>query len=318
MDASKKKSNGILCYLEYWIFLLGFSVFRCLSLKAAYRLARRISTLIFLLDSKHRTRSIQHLLHSGVAKTPEEARKIALESFHNSGKTFVEIVKIDQCINDSNYMEKLSLEISDPEARKILDGSPRQVIVATAHLGNWELAGSAYCWRGKTRMTSIMRPLNNSKIGDYIYNHRTNDRHTTVSRERGVRPLLEALKKGETLAIVSDQHASSTEGVETTFFGHPVRTHATPALLHLKTGVPIWPCFLIRKDEDFHFAFESDGLIIYKPTGDKHADVIAITQTINDAIEKSVRRHPEQWLWAHRRWLDINRNHSHSEEIHTT
>ena len=311
----ERKRSWLSIEVEYRIFRLVAFVVRSLSLKTAYQWAGVASGILYALDAKHRKRSISHVLHSGLRSTEEEAAKLVRENFRHAAKVLVEIIKIDQCINAVNYRERLGLDITDPVARRVLDGKPRQVIVVTAHLGNWELAGSAYCWQGNVRMTSIMRPLNNPKIGAFVYGHRTNEAHRTVSRERGIRPLLSALKEGDTLAIVADQHASSSEGVETKFFGQPVRTHATPALLHLKTGIPLWPCFMIRKDDNFHFDFCADGLIEYKPTGDKEADVLAITQMLNDAIEKYVRRYPEQWLWAHRRWLNINRkHHSHQED----
>ena len=303
----EKQRGKLSIELEYRLFLLCVFILRRLSLKNAYALMCAASGILYALDVKHRKRAISHVLHAGVVQTKEEAKKLVRENFRNTAKVFVEIIKIDQCINGGNYREKLGLDISDPVAKEVLSGKPRQVIVVTAHLGNWELAGSAYCWQGGVKMTSIMRPLNNPKIGDFIYNHRTNLDHKTVSREKGIRPLLSALKAGDTLAIVADQHASSSEGVVAQFFGHPARTHATPALLHLKTGVPIWPCFMIRKGDDFNFDFCSDGLIEHKPTGDKEADVMAITQRVNDSIEKFIRLYPEQWLWSHRRWLDINR-----------
>lgn len=312
MKAERKRWR-ISIELEYWLFLLLVFIARRVSLKGAYSFTGYIADIIYLLDVKHRKRAISHVLHSGVRTTREEAAKLVRANFRHAAKVVVEIVKIDQCINGDNYREKIGLDVVDPVVREeIANGRPRQAIFVTGHLGNWELAGSAYCWQGQTRMTSIMRPLNNPKIGAYIYGHRTNEAHSTVSKEKGIRPLLAALRNGENLAIVADQHASSSEGVETTFFGQPVRTHATPALLHLKTGIPLWPGFLIRRDDDFHFDFCSDGLIEYKPTGDKEADILAITQMLNNAIEKYVRLYPEQWLWSHRRWLNINRKHHHA------
>ena len=43
----------------------------------------------------------------------------------------------------------------------------------------------------------------------------------------------------------------------------------------------------IRQDDEFHFAFEADGLIEHKPTGDKDADILAITATIASAEPKA-------------------------------
>jgi KDO2-lipid IV(A) lauroyltransferase len=39
-----------------------------------------------------------------------------------------------------------------------------------------------------------------------------------------------------------------------------------------------------------------------RPTGDRHADVAAITTEVNRVIEGWIRARPGQWLWLHRRW----------------
>jgi KDO2-lipid IV(A) lauroyltransferase len=35
---------------------------------------------------------------------------------------------------------------------------------------------------------------------------------------------------------------------------------------------------------------------------DREEDVQTITQRQNDIIETMIRRHPDHWLWMHRRW----------------
>ena len=37
-------------------------------------------------------------------------------------------------------------------------------------------------------------------------------------------------------------------------------------------------------------------------TGDRDADVLALTQAVNDQLEAWIRAKPESWLWLHRRW----------------
>ncbi len=307
MARKNKSKSSFAIELEYRLFLFAVWCVRRLGLGVAYAAATLAARLVCLFDFKHRNRSVQHILHSGIVKTREEARKLAFENFRHMFKVFVEIVKFDQFINQGNFRERIANEMSDPEARHIIDGNPCQAILATAHLGNWELAGACHCLMCGSSMTSIMRPLGNPKIGRYIYEHRSSFRHKTSSKDKGIRPLLAGIKDGDTIAIVSDQHAGSKEGVETVFFGHPARTHATAALLHLKTGIPIWPVFLVRKDDNFNFAFVGGELIRYAPTGDKDADIKAVCQLFTSSIERFIRAHPEQWIWAHRRWLDLNR-----------
>ena len=39
-----------------------------------------------------------------------------------------------------------------------------------------------------------------------------------------------------------------------------------------------------------------------KRTGDLRADLQAGSQRMTDAIEETIRRYPEQWLWHQKRW----------------
>ena len=60
---------------------------------------------------------------------------------------------------------------------------------------------------------------------------------------------------------------------------------------------------------DFRFAMTAGELIRYTPTGDRDRDVKVVTQMCISALEELIRRRPDQWLWAPRHWLDINRGH---------
>jgi len=65
---------------------------------------------------------------------------------------------------------------------------------------------------------------------------------------------------------------------------------------------------LCRKVSDnFKFEFIVEGPITVEPSGSKEEDIKNLMQKITYETEKVIRRYPEQWMWAHRRWLDINR-----------
>jgi KDO2-lipid IV(A) lauroyltransferase len=37
-------------------------------------------------------------------------------------------------------------------------------------------------------------------------------------------------------------------------------------------------------------------------TGNKQEDILTNTTRCNQVLEELVRKHPDQWLWVHRRW----------------
>ena len=42
--------------------------------------------------------------------------------------------------------------------------------------------------------------------------------------------------------------------------------------------------------------------IFIEKTGDRHADLLAFMNRINQQLEAWIREYPAQWLWLHRRW----------------
>lgn len=277
------------------------------SLKTAYRLSAFLIGLLFYVDIRHRRRTISHLLHAGVVPGRKEVWRLAKKTFLEFSKLLVEVVKMDQCYDLSK------IRVVGPE--KTVDAvlsrkhPNRNVIIVTAHYGNWEVAGTAFSEYSGVRMLSIMRPFDNPLVGELILAHRRSKMHELVDKHGSIRPVLKALQQGRNVSILIDQHASHQEGVENRFFGHPCRTHMTPALLHLKTGIPILPEITRRAGDNFEFELVVGDLIEYRPTGDKENDVRAITQLCTTALERLIAEQPEQWMWAARRWLDIDRNH---------
>jgi KDO2-lipid IV(A) lauroyltransferase len=311
---NKKNKSKIRINLEYYPAMLLVWIIMAMPLRLAYFLSKMGFRILYIIDIKHRRRTIQHMLHSGIVATRKEAVRLSYKVYEHFGQLLVEIIKMNQLITKDNIMNYVSFNAPDEIIEKVFKKEKSEpVIIVTGHCGNWELSGKAYSMLSGHSLVSIMRPLSNPKLGEFIYRHRENPEHRTVSKEKGLRPLLRALQEGKSIAIVADQHATSSEGVETTFFGHPARSHTTPALLHLKTGVPILAGVMRRTDNKFHFEFRGRKLIRVSPGEDRKADIQKITQMYTSELEALIREAPDQWMWSHRRWLDINRKSKYQE-----
>ena len=297
-----KKKSKFAINLEYYAARLGIFWGNLVPLPIAYGTVGIISRIVFLIDAKHRKRTINHILHAGITSDYNEAKKIALANFIHLGKVAVEIVKIDQLLNPKTVKDHVSFTISK-EAKEALNSS-NGTIVASAHYGNWEVHGLSISLFFRP-LDSIGRDLDNPKLSKYIFEKRNAYGGKGFSKDGVIKKLLLSLRAKRALGILIDQHAG--EGVDTMFFGHPVKTHTTPALLHLKTGAPIVLIASRRLDNKFNFEMLIRGPFSVTPSGDKNKDIQAITQKINDEFEKIVAECPEQWLWEHRRWIDIDR-----------
>ncbi len=304
---TRRKKNIILIYIEYWATMFGVFLVKLFPLRFCYIVGDISSSLFFMFDHRHRNRVIDHLMYAGVSETKEEAIKLARANFKHFGRVGSEMLKMKQFVNPENINEFISLSGSK-EAIELFFTSdkPSQAIIITGHYGNWELAGMCYSILSGIGLLTVMRPFDNPKIGEYIYSQREGYNHRICPREGALKSLIGALKKGESVCIIADQHAGRDEGVETKFFGHDARTHASPAMLHLRTGVPILVS-VSKRVGNFKFEFVSADPITMKPTGDKEADIRKLTQIYTTALENLIKEDPVQWLWAHRRWLDMRK-----------
>ncbi len=304
---SKVKST-FLTNIEYYFFRIFIFCTALIPLSLAYLITTLLTKFIFLIDKKHRERAISHILHAKVAKNRKDAIKIAKQSFISIAKTFVEVFKCSNITNPENIKKHFTITGSNKAKELFLsDKNKQNVIVVTAHYGNWELAGGALTVLSNIPMTSVMRPLNNNKIGEYLYKKREKHGHKICAKDGAIRTLLSTLRKGGSIGLISDQHAGHLEGVEVEFFNEPVRSHTSSALLHLKTGVPIFVFVMKRIDNKLNFEIKCADPIMYTPTDDKEQDIINIVQEYNNKLQSLIADAPEQWLWSHRRWLNINR-----------
>ncbi|MDR0932049.1 MAG: lysophospholipid acyltransferase family protein [Victivallales bacterium] len=307
MAKEKREKSNLRIYAEYYPFCLLYGVLHLLPLKVGYAFSTLLFRLLYVFDRRHRVRTVQHVMHAGLYTDPVEARKFARKTYLEFAKLLVEIVKMNQLYSK----DKISLAGSPESVEYIDPGDGKvggQVIIVTAHYGNWEVAGTAFSEQANRPMTSFMRPFGNPLIGKLILDHRAGSLHELVDKNEGIRPILRAASAGRNITMLIDQHASSKEGIVCDFFGHPARIHMTPALLHLKTGIPIIPELNRRKaGNNFEFEIVYGDLIRYVPTGDKQHDIQTICQMCASALEKLIKEDPVQWLWAPRHWLDINR-----------
>ena len=112
---------------------------------------------------------------------------------------------------------------------------------------------------------------------------------------------IKVLRNNELLFIPLDQNAGSAGSVFVDFFGQKAATAVGPVIFARRTGAPILPMFIVRRDNDMH------KIIVDAPIRmeEKENDEITIQHNISritKVIEKYVRQYPHEWGWMHRRW----------------
>lgn len=178
------------------------------------------------------------------------------------------------------------------------------LILLTGHFGNFEVATVAGIsqfpyYRGKFHF--VRRALKPRLLNHFVTWRFRRAGFGTIPKRGSLDTILDLLAGGAIIVYAFDQHAGRKDGVTVDFFGHPAGTFKSVALLALATGAPVIPAYSWREPDGSHgLRFEEPlPLIECEDVGEA---VRLNTRAYNRAIERMLLRHPEQWIWMHRRW----------------
>jgi KDO2-lipid IV(A) lauroyltransferase len=171
----------------------------------------------------------------------------------------------------------------------------RGVLVATAHLGNWELSAFAHAWM-TAPMHIVVRPLDNPRIDALVERYRALSGNHIIEKKDAARGILKALKSGGAVGILIDQNNTLDQGVFIDFFGQKACAGTAFAKLAHHSGAAVVPGFALWSDEEQRYVLR------FYPEIEMTGDVAEDTQRIHSQLESVIREYPDQWLWIHRRW----------------
>jgi KDO2-lipid IV(A) lauroyltransferase len=171
------------------------------------------------------------------------------------------------------------------------------ILILAPHLGAWEIAQG---YMPSRYPCSIMyRPLRITALEEFV----------RVARERGggdllpltpsgLREAYAKLARGELLAILPDQVPSKNGGVFAPFFGISAWTMTLAIKLAQKTQVEVFIGYGERLacGRGFDIHFEPVNPEIFNP------DLTIAAAAMNADIEACVRKIPEQYQWAYKRF----------------
>ena len=117
---------------------------------------------------------------------------------------------------------------------------------------------------------------------------------------RSTATLMQRARDGKLIALVADRDLSKN-GVEVNFFGYPAKMPAGPALLAIRTGVPLITAFVSYQAGGINI--ELKGIEIPQEGTDAEK-VSIVVQRCADHFAQGIERHPEDWHMLQRIWVD--------------
>lgn len=231
----------------------------------------------------------------------EEIRLMAQAYWGHFAKFFIEWVRSPFL---TKKRKKAMVRVENIESPVQAHTRGKGVILLTAHFGNWEVAtvsgiGQFPQFRGLLHF--VRREMRPKWFNAFITRRFRRAGFGTVGHKGSLEEILNLLEDGKFVVFVFDQHATGREGVVVDFCGHPASTFKSLAVLALSSGAPVVPTTTWREPDGSHVLRFEDPLPLreHERVGE---EIRLNTRSYNEAIEKMLMRHPEQWIWMHRRW----------------
>jgi KDO2-lipid IV(A) lauroyltransferase len=274
---------------------------RCLPRTTVRKLGRGLGWLAYCLGSETRRVCRANLdIAFGDLKPPAEKQQIARRSVQSAVATLLCLLWAPRLTRETigQYLE------ADPAVLAWLGrvrARGKGIIFATLHYGDWELVGLGMSFCGFP-MTIVQEAMRNEALGQFLARLRAHSGNRIVSHRAASLRLLKALRRGENVAMLMDLNAAPRSGgVWLDFFGLPVFNNSSVAALALRTGAPIVFGVAVPQP-DGRTKLVCGPEIPCEPTGDPDADLRAVSQACLTCCENLIRRQPEHWLWAYKRW----------------
>lgn len=298
MPKHKKISRKIRYSLVYHFvrFLIALSNFlpRVFWLKMCGALGR----LAYYFAGNTRRLVINHLrLAYQKEMSDVQIMSLAHKVFEMLGKNTGEMLRATR-VETLNDLEKF-LETTGLENYTQAIGKGKGVIFLTCHLGAFDLQVSNMALRGLDP-NIIGTPLKDPRLNDLLWDYRNKYGAKAIARGKETFKLIKVLKSGGSVALLIDQD-TRVKSRFVNFFGMPAATPVGATVLAMKTGAAVVPTYIyLGADWKQHMVILPE--IPMRLTGDDEADMVHNTQVLTDFIEHTVRQHPDQWVWMHRRW----------------
>lgn len=279
--------------LEGWAFDALVWTLRLLSVDAASAFGGWLLRTLGPLTGTHRV--AERNLRIAFPDMDEAGRRRLLRAqWDNTGRTFVELQMMDRLTPASGRLEIVGVE----RLAAIRDGDG-PVVFVSGHFANFELMPAVILDAGIPCQITY-RPTNNPHVDASMKKSRARyGVKLFAPKGESARELMEALKRGESVALMNDQKFN--QGLLAPFFGVPAATAPGPTRLALQYDTVLQPLSAERL-EGARFRVTVHEPIRLARTGDKARDIAAGVEAVNAFVEARVRERPEDWFWVHKRW----------------
>jgi lauroyl/myristoyl acyltransferase len=233
------------------------------------------------------------------AETPQPVLEaFAKRIFRLSARNFGELLRLRH-LTPARLAALVPISVRDlsvfNEARKRGQG----IIIATAHMGAFDLLGHAIAAQGVPLTVITGRTTSRFLFDAVTYLRQAHNVTMVEPTPAGVRQVIRALRRGEIAGFLTD-YDFFQNGVPVTFFGRQTTLPPGPIRIARDTGALIVPLFPYRTNGKHHLRMGEPFTV--PKTKDIDADVAAGMEVLKSRLEEGIGATPDQWVLFQRAW----------------
>ncbi len=264
---------------------------------AATALAGGIGWILARVVRLRRTYVLATLARCFPEKTPAERNALYAEVCRQQSLNVVELLRY---AGGREAELAARLEVSGKEHVETARALGKGVLVSIAHFGNYALLALQVPRLFGYPLSVIAKPLRNATLNELWWELQRKAGVNGIPARNAYRASVRALKDNGLVGFMLDQNRPAGMGVFVDFFGRPASTTPGLAVMSAHTGAPVLPAFIRRLPDGTH---RVEVLPHLPPPADRRPETVqAFTAACTKTIEDEIRRHPDQWLWWHKRW----------------
>lgn len=274
--------------LEYFVYFI-LKILSILPRKVQFFLGRFLGIIFFMSFKERREISRWNLKKCFPEKSETEINSILKRSFIRLGESLFEFLNAFWASNKK--LKKLIINFNDLEkTTKNLNPSKGKLLLFM-HTPNLDLvvrAASLFM-----PVSGMARPQSN-KIVDNLFKASRKKFTERIFNPKEILELLNYLKIGKACLYAPDQDYGYKNSIFVNFFGHKALTVKFPYIAKKRANCDVYLFSLEKKGFKYKAYLEKllvDGI-------DMEEDL----SQINHKIEEFISKHPENYLWSHRRF----------------
>ena len=283
--------------LEYLGFRLIRATWAVLPEGVAVRLGAMTGWLIGAILRVRRRVVDENLRTAFPAESASWRRRVARQCYMNLGREAAMLFRM-QRLSRAEIADRIRFD--NMSVVEEAAGQEQGIIVLTAHLGNWEMAGAGLAARGFP-IDVVGKGMANRRFEQDLFTTRELLGMRVIRVSAAPKAVLRSLGRGRVAALLGDQNAHR-DGIFLPFFGRDAATLRGPAVFALRTGAPVFVGFALR-DRGWRQTYRLKARRLeYDVTGDLEADTRGLLLAYNKILEEAISANPEQYFWQHQRW----------------